>query len=97
MVSAEAGSVGADVHYGFLDAKFQQVQDALSHGKCADYIDQKHLLEVVYAPADSATVDKLPNSAGPCCTLCRQGQTWLGRWQLTAELHLSRSQECQHC
>jgi len=79
MVSAEAGSVGADVHYGFLDAKFQQVQDALSHAKCADHIDQKHLLEVVYAPADNAAVDALSSFDGLCCTLCKQGQAWLGR------------------
>ncbi len=60
MVSAEAGSIGADVHYGFLGAKFQQVQDTLSHAECANHIDQKHLLEVVYAPASNATVDTLP-------------------------------------
>ncbi len=71
MVSAEAGSVGADVHYGLLGAKSQQVQDALSHAKCADYINQKHLLEVVYAPVDSANVDMLSNFVGLCCTLCR--------------------------
>ena len=58
------------MHYGLLGAKFQQVQDALSHAKCADYIDQKHLLEVVYAPADSADADMLSNFNGLCCIVC---------------------------
>ncbi len=46
------------------------MQDALSHAKCADYIDQKHLLEVVYAPVDSANVDMLPYVDGLCCVVC---------------------------
>ena len=76
MVSAEAGSIGADVHYDFR-AKFQQVQDTLSHTKCAHYIDQKNLLEVVYAPAGNANVDVLSYCDGLCCSVCTQGQTWL--------------------
>ena len=79
MIPAEAGSIGADVHYGFLGAKSQQVQDALSHAKCAHYIDQKHLPKVVYAPAGNADVDMLSYFDGLCSTHCNKGRTWLGR------------------
>lgn len=54
-VPTEAGSIGADVHNGLLLAALQQVQDALSHRKCANHIHQQHLLEVMQTPADSNT------------------------------------------